>query len=139
MLKKGDKVYILESEYEIKNNLHSGYATNYETVEKSGYDSRKLSEALQIKPYYDYETDPIHAYYRDYVTEYTIEKDFLDCAYGDETLANIQFGDGGAPQFFFKKIEDAIAKGYLKRGKRIKLKNTQISSSEYKKMLKKIK
>ncbi len=138
MLKKGDKIYILESEYEIKNKAHSGYATNLATVEKSGYDSKRLSESLQIKPYYDEETDAFHAYYRDYVTEYTIEKDFLECAYGEETLANIQFGDGEAPQFFFKKIEDAIAKGYLKRGKRIKLKNTIISYDEFDSMMEKI-
>ena len=73
-----------------------------------------MSEALQIKPYYNDKEDPFHAYYRDYVTEYTVEKDFFECAYGKETLANIQFGDGGTPQYLFKKIEDAIAKGYLK-------------------------
>ena len=129
--KKGDKIFILESEYEIEHNIHSGYATNLETVVTSDYDSKILSRKLQIKPYYNDAEDPLYAYYRNYITEYTINDDFLDVAFGEQTLANIQFGEGGAPQYYIKKIDELISKGCLQRGKCIKLKNTKISFDEY--------
>ena len=110
-LKKGDKIFILESEYEIEHNIHSGYATNLETVVTSDYDSKILSRKLQIKPYYNDAEDPLYAYYRNYITEYTINDDFLDVAFGEQTLANIQFGEGGAPQYYIKKIDKLIPKG----------------------------
>ena len=130
-MKKGDKIFILESEYEIEHNIHSGYATNLETVVTSDYDSKILSRKLQIKPYYNDAEDPLYAYYRNYITEYTINDDFLDVAFGEQTLANIQFGEGGAPQYYIKKIDELISKGCLQRGKCIKLKNTKISFDEY--------
>lgn len=130
-LKKGDKIFILESEYEIEHNIHSGYATNLKTVVTSDYDSKILSRKLQIKPYYNDAEDPLYAYYRNYITKYTINDDFLDVAFGEQTLANIQFGEGGAPQYYIKKIDELISKGCLQRGKCIKLKNTKISFDEY--------
>lgn len=68
----GDKIYILESDYEVINQKHSGYATTYDAVVDSNYDSRKLSESLQIKPYYDEVGKPDKTEYRSQVTEYTV-------------------------------------------------------------------
>lgn len=82
----GDKIYILESDYEVINQKHSGYATTYDAVVDSNYDSRKLSESLQIKPYYDEVGKPDTAEYRSHVTEYTVNTDNLDVAWGMRRL-----------------------------------------------------
>ncbi len=135
-LVKGDKVYILESDYEVANNTHSGYATTSEAVKKSSYDSQKLSKSLQIMPYYDTEAEELSDYaeYRIKVTEYTVNNDLV-AAYGEKTIANPQFGSGGAPQYFIKDIENKISLGQLKRGKSMPLHNHKISVDEYNAMI----
>ncbi|UVF02985.1 hypothetical protein [Streptococcus equinus] len=135
-LVKGDKVYILESDYEVANNTHSGYATTFEAVKKSSYDSQKLSKSLQIMPYYDTEAEELSDYaeYRIKVTEYTVSNDLV-AAYGEKTIANPQFGSGGAPQYFIKDIENKISLGQLKRGKSMPLHNHKISVDEYNAMI----
>ncbi|MGV3029578.1 hypothetical protein ACEE42_03260 [Streptococcus suis] len=135
-LNKGDKIYILESDFEVVNKMQSGYATTWEAVDQSGYDSRKLSESLQIKPYFDKKTNPNIAEYRKQVTEYTVTSDDLYTAFGEKTLANPHFGKGGAPQYFVKDIQEQILAGKLSRGESMPLTNFEISSADYKKMLK---
>ncbi|MGT2876973.1 hypothetical protein ACVRZW_08455, partial [Streptococcus gallolyticus subsp. gallolyticus] len=132
---KGDKIYILESDFEVANKMQSGYATTLETVEQSGYDSRKLSESLQIKPYYDKRGNPYIAEYRPLVTEYTVTSDDLYAAFGEQTLANPHFGDGGASQYFIKDFQEQIAAGKLSRGTSLPITNFEISAEDYKKMI----
>ena len=133
---KGDKIYILESDFEVANKLQSGYATTLETVEQSGYDSRKLSESLQIKPYYNKKDNPHIAKYRPQVTEYTITSDDSYAAFGERTVANPHFGNGGAPQYFIKDFQNQVSSGKLSRGTSQPLTNFEISAKDYKEMLK---
>lgn len=57
--------------------------------------------------------------------------DELEVAFGKETLANPQYGQGGKPQFFVKDIESEISKGTLSRGESYDLHNYKISSDDY--------
>ncbi len=132
----GDQIVILESDYEVANKCHSGYATTPETLANSGYDAKMLSEGLQIKPYLDEKAYvlPDNATYRNQATVYKVHGT-LDVAYGKETLANPQYGKGGLPQYFVKDIESEIAVGKLTRGASYKLTNNEISSKDYYKMV----
>lgn len=116
--------------------MQSGYATTLETVEQSGYDSRKLSESLQIKPYYNKKDNPHIAKYRPQVTEYTITSDDSYAAFGERTVANPHFGNGGAPQYFIKDFQNQVSSGKLSRGTSQPLTNFEISAKDYKEMLK---
>ncbi|CYU39329.1 Uncharacterised protein [Streptococcus suis] len=138
-LNKGDKIYILESDFEVANKMQSGYATTWEAVERSGYDSRKLSESLQIKPYYSEDSSLDIAEYRQQVTEYTVISDDLYAAFGEKTLANPHFGKGGAPQYFVKDIQEQILAGKLSRGESMPLNNFEISVEEYDRMVNQVK
>lgn len=135
-LHDGDKIYILESQYEVDNKCHSGYATTEGAVQSSGYDATALSEGLQIKPYLDEkaETIPDTASYRTQVTEYTVHGD-VEVAWSDSTEANPQYGEGGLPQYYVTDIERKIDSGILTRGESFKLSNSEVSSSDYYKMV----
>ncbi|MGT2741680.1 hypothetical protein [Streptococcus plurextorum] len=138
-LNKGDKIYILESDFEVANKMQSGYATTWEAVEQSGYDSRKLSDSLQIKPYYNEDSSSDIAEYRQQVIEYTVTSDDLYAAFGEKTLANPHFGKGGAPQYFVKDIQEQILAGKLSRGESMPLNNFEISVEEYDRMVNQVK
>ena len=132
----GDKIFILESDYEVNNKCHSGYATTEGAIRDADFDAKKLSEGLQIKPYLDETAEEISetASYRTQVTEYTVSGD-LDVAWSEETLANPQYGDGGMPQYFVKNIETEIDNGTLVRGTSYSLNNSEITNTDYYKMV----
>ncbi|HFU4497667.1 TPA: hypothetical protein ACGPAS_001679 [Streptococcus suis] len=135
-LHDGDKIFILESDYEVNNKCHSGYATTEGAIRDADFDAKKLSEGLQIKPYLDETAEEISetASYRTQVTEYTVSGD-LDVAWSEETLANPQYGDGGMPQYFVKNIETEIDNGTLVRGTSYSLNNSEITNTDYYKMV----
>ncbi|MGN0470849.1 MAG: hypothetical protein ACI4GV_08045 [Acutalibacteraceae bacterium] len=132
-LNKGQEIYVLESDYEVAHNTHSGYATTGKAVESSGLDSKVLSEGLQIKPYSDGSSGV--ATYRPQVTKYTINADNIDAAFGSKTIANSQYGKGGLPQYFISNFDEQISKGNIIRGSSLPLHNLEIPVEALNKML----
>ena len=129
-LPKGYMLYILQSQSEFDNNSCTGYATDLITIDSSGRDAKLISRKLQVKPFYDKKAKV--GKYREFAFEYEIKDNDFIVAYGKETLANPQYGEGGASQYFVKKVQEAIKQGKLQwTGNKIKLNNNIISGKEY--------
>ena len=129
-LPKGYKLYILQSQVEFDKNVCSGYATDLFTIENNGRNAKIINRKLQVKPFYDKKNNI--AKYREFAFEYEIKDDDFIVAFGKETLANPQYGEGGSPQYFIKKVQEAIKQGKLQwTGNKIPLSNNIISEKEY--------
>ncbi|WP_332237362.1 hypothetical protein [Sporolactobacillus sp. KGMB 08714] len=132
-----DKIYPKGSVLYAGEPFPTGYFTTKEVLDNVGVDAHKVFEGLQVKPYWG--KGMSNAVFRDKMVGYELKVDIT----GANGIAknNTQFGGGGLEQIFMPDLKELIHNKYLKRlsETEIKLTNTEMPFSEYKKIIEKIK
>ncbi|GGL52078.1 hypothetical protein GCM10007968_15250 [Sporolactobacillus putidus] len=132
-----DKIYPKGSVLYAGEPFPTGYFTTKEALDNVGVDAHKVFEGLQVKPYWG--KGMFNAIFRDKMVGYELKVDIT----GANGIAknNTQFWRGRLEQIFMPDLKELIHNKYLKRlsGTEIKLTNTEMPFSEYKKIIEKIK
>ncbi|KNY30531.1 hypothetical protein Bccel_5820 [Pseudobacteroides cellulosolvens ATCC 35603 = DSM 2933] len=116
----------------------TGYGTTESALRRTGNDSQKIFEGLQVGPW-DPPEDFIHlSGYKQTLMPYEMVED-IPAAFGI-TKANPHFGDGGLPQVYIANFNELVASGKIRPipAKKIPLKNWYMKPEDVKKVYSKV-